>query len=207
MTVDHKEVKTALFEIQTPEVWTPSEGEFVPFSPQSKITFSTRQKVITRPLGFQNGVGLLCTTARCVRDHCDEKGRELQRQTRVSGRREIGIRHERGWATSSSLERKWAGESSKQLHHWSLWSPGAAATHQEVRKSKNKKTNGDVCRLQLYFSHLIFLWHVLSYHLITLLLLFPYSSPVLPHHACLHPYPSLHPSPPTLSGGRYAAQI
>lgn len=30
----------------------------------------------------------------------------LQRQTRVSSRRESGIRHERGWATSSSLERK-----------------------------------------------------------------------------------------------------
>lgn len=33
-------------------------------------------------------------------------GEELQKQTRVSSRREIGIRHERGRATSSSLQRK-----------------------------------------------------------------------------------------------------
>lgn len=34
------------------------------------------------------------------------EGRELQRQTTVSSRREIAIRLEKGWATSSSLERK-----------------------------------------------------------------------------------------------------
>lgn len=66
--------------------------------------------------------------------------RGLQRQTRVSSGRGIGIRHERGRATSSSLEKKRAGESSQQLHHRSLYRPQAAATRQMVREVKNKKT-------------------------------------------------------------------
>lgn len=97
---------TRRFKIPTQQAWIPSEREFAPFSPHRQITFSTQRKVITGPLGFQNGVGLLCTTACCVRDHCGEKGRELHRHKRLSGRREIGMSHERGWATSSSLQRK-----------------------------------------------------------------------------------------------------
>lgn len=91
-------------EFELPEFEIPEKKRVVPFCPQAKITFSTSQKVITRQLGFQNGVGLLCTAACCGRDHCGERGRELQRQTRVSSRREIGIRDEKGWVASKGNE-------------------------------------------------------------------------------------------------------
>ena len=148
------------------------KGDKLPICTKAKFTFSTSQKVITRPLGFQNGVGLLCTTACCGRDRCGERERELQRQTRASSRREIGIRHETGRATSSSLQRKWAGEASKQLHQWSPCSPEAAATHPGHERAMT------VRRLQLDFSHLASQWHVLAYRLITQLLLFLFPLPL-----------------------------
>lgn len=106
--------------------------------------------------------------------------RELQTQARVNGRREIGIRHVRGWATSDSLKRKWAVESSKQLHHWSLCSPGATVTHQIVSGSKKEKRKVEMwVESQFSVSFTSSLQYALSYHSITPLLSFSYSSPVL----------------------------
>lgn len=67
------------------------------------ITFSMRQKVITRHFGFKMESGY-CAPQPAVAEIIVL--RELQRQTRVSSRREIGIRHERGWVLRGSLKKK-----------------------------------------------------------------------------------------------------
>lgn len=73
----------------TLEVW----GGVSLSDPQAKITFSTSQKVITRPLGFQNGVGLLRAAACCGRDRCGKRGGERATVTDV-GERQEGNRYQ-----------------------------------------------------------------------------------------------------------------
>lgn len=101
-----------------------------------------------------------------------QRGRELQRQTGMSSRREIGIRHERGWATSSSLEKKLACESSKQPHHWFPCSPGAAATHQVVRRSKDMKIPAPILSPHLCVVFYNFLYFLLLNNSLAFLFIF-----------------------------------
>ena len=67
--------KSALFGIQTPEVWTPKKQSLSLCALKPRSLSPWARKVKTTPLGFQNGVGLLCTAACCGRDHCGERGR------------------------------------------------------------------------------------------------------------------------------------
>lgn len=92
---------------------------------------------MTRQLGFQNGVRLLCSAGRCGRDHCGERDRQ---GWAAGGKSLSGLREaDRPEAAATPCEKKWVGGSGKQLHRRSPAKPANFCHTSGGRKPTTKK--------------------------------------------------------------------